>query len=59
MNTLTKCERPCLVLTAPDVFENSSLSLDQVKAGELEPLDDIIADVKERFQTCFARAIYR
>jgi multiple sugar transport system substrate-binding protein len=34
----------------PDVFENSSLSLDQVKAGLLEPLDDIIADVKSDFK---------
>ncbi|EFH82784.1 ABC transporter substrate-binding protein [Ktedonobacter racemifer] len=34
----------------PDVFENSSLSLDQVKAGLLAPLDDIIADVKSDFK---------
>lgn len=33
----------------PDVFENSTLSLDQVKAGLLEPLDDVIADVKSDF----------
>jgi multiple sugar transport system substrate-binding protein len=33
----------------PDVFENATLSLDQVKAGLLEPLDDIIADVKSDF----------
>jgi len=36
--------------SGPDVFENSSLSLDQVKAGLLEPLDDIIADVKDDFK---------
>src|SRR6266581_2649023 len=35
---------------APDVFENASLSLDQVKAGLLEPLDDVIADVKSDFK---------
>ncbi len=35
---------------APDVFENSLLSVDQVKAGLLEPLDDIIADVKSDFK---------
>jgi multiple sugar transport system substrate-binding protein len=34
----------------PDVFENSSLSLDQVKAGLLAPLDDVIADVKSDFK---------
>jgi multiple sugar transport system substrate-binding protein len=34
----------------PDVFENSGLSLAQVKAGLLEPLDDIIADVKSDFK---------
>ena len=34
----------------PDVFENSALSLDQVKAGLLEPLDDVIADVKSDFK---------
>ncbi len=35
---------------APDVFENSFLSVDQVKAGLLAPLDDIIADVKSDFK---------
>jgi len=35
---------------APDVFENSSLSVDQVNQGLLEPLDDIIADVKDDFK---------
>lgn len=34
----------------PDVFENSAISLDQVKAGLLEPLDDVIADVKDDFK---------
>lgn len=34
----------------PDVFENSSLSVDQVKQGLLAPLDDIIADVKADFK---------
>lgn len=33
----------------PDVFELPSLSVSQVKAGQLEPLDDIIADVKSDF----------
>jgi multiple sugar transport system substrate-binding protein len=33
----------------PDVFENSTLSVDQVKAGLIAPLDDIIADVKSDF----------
>ncbi len=34
---------------APDVFELPSISVDQVKAGLLEPLDDLIADVKTDF----------
>ncbi|HTK11064.1 MAG TPA: sugar ABC transporter substrate-binding protein [Ktedonobacteraceae bacterium] len=34
----------------PDVFENSSLSVDQVKAGQLAPLDDIIAEVQSDFK---------
>jgi len=34
---------------APDVFELPSISVDQVKAGLLEPLDDLIADVKSDF----------
>jgi len=34
----------------PDVFENSALSVDQVKAGLLAPLDDLIADVKDDFK---------
>jgi len=34
---------------APDVFELPTLSVDQVKAGLLEPLDDLIADVKSDF----------
>ncbi|HVU71143.1 MAG TPA: sugar ABC transporter substrate-binding protein [Ktedonobacteraceae bacterium] len=33
----------------PDVFELSGISVDMVKAGQLEPLDDIIADVKSDF----------
>ena len=33
----------------PDVFELPSISVAQVKAGQLEPLDDIIADVKSDF----------
>ncbi len=34
----------------PDVFEQSILGVDQVKAGLLEPLDDLIADVKSDFK---------
>lgn len=34
---------------APDVFELPGISVDQVKAGLLEPLDDLIADVKNDF----------
>jgi multiple sugar transport system substrate-binding protein len=34
---------------APDVFELGGPSLDQVKAGLLAPLDDIIADAKSDF----------
>ena len=34
----------------PDVFENSSIGVDQIKAGQLAPLDDIIADVKSDFK---------
>ncbi len=34
---------------APDVFELSGISVDQVKAGLLEPLDDLLADVKSDF----------
>jgi multiple sugar transport system substrate-binding protein len=33
----------------PDVFELPSISVAQVKAGQLEPLDDIIASVKSDF----------
>lgn len=33
----------------PDVFELPGPTVDQVKAGVLEPLDDIIADVKSDF----------
>lgn len=33
----------------PDVFELPSISVSMVKAGQLEPLDDIIADVKSDF----------
>jgi multiple sugar transport system substrate-binding protein len=33
----------------PDVFELPTISVSQVKAGQLEPLDDIIADVKSDF----------
>lgn len=35
----------------PDVFEQSILGVDQVKQGLLEPLDDIIADVKSDFKS--------
>ncbi|GAC1360211.1 MAG: sugar ABC transporter substrate-binding protein [Ktedonobacteraceae bacterium] len=34
---------------APDVFELPSISVDQVKAGLLEPLDDLLAEVKSDF----------
>ena len=34
---------------APDVFELPQPRVDQVKAGQLEPLDDLIADVKSEF----------
>ncbi len=34
---------------APDVFELPNPTVDQVKAGVIEPLDDIIADVKADF----------
>jgi multiple sugar transport system substrate-binding protein len=33
----------------PDVFELPGISVSQVKAGQVEPLDDIIADVKSDF----------
>lgn len=33
----------------PDVFELPNISVSMVKAGQLEPLDDIIADVKSDF----------
>jgi multiple sugar transport system substrate-binding protein len=33
----------------PDVFENSAIGVDQIQANLLEPLDDIIADVKSDF----------
>jgi ABC-type sugar transport system, periplasmic component len=35
--------------SAPDVFEQPALSVDQVKAGLLEPLDDIFDPVKNDF----------
>jgi multiple sugar transport system substrate-binding protein len=35
---------------APDVFELPGIGVDQVKAGLLEPLDDLIADVKSDFK---------
>ena len=34
---------------APDVFELTNPTVDQVKAGLIEPLDDLIADVKSDF----------
>lgn len=34
----------------PDVFELSSIGVDQVQAGLLEPLDDLIAEVKSDFK---------
>ncbi|MBO0781680.1 MAG: sugar ABC transporter substrate-binding protein [Ktedonobacteraceae bacterium] len=34
---------------APDVFELPNPTVDQVKAGQIEPLDDIIASVKDDF----------
>ena len=33
----------------PDVFELPNISVAQIKAGQLEPLDDIIADAKSDF----------
>ncbi|HYT35103.1 MAG TPA: sugar ABC transporter substrate-binding protein [Ktedonobacteraceae bacterium] len=39
----------------PDVFENSALSVDQVKAGLIAPLDDLIADVKSDFNPVSAK----
>ena len=36
---------------APDVFELPSIGVDQVTAGLLEPLDDLIADVKSDFKS--------
>jgi multiple sugar transport system substrate-binding protein len=39
----------------PDVFENSALSVDQVKAGLLAPLDDLIADVQSDFNPVSAK----
>lgn len=33
----------------PDVFEQSGIGVDLVKAGAVEPLDDLIADVKSDF----------
>ncbi len=36
---------------APDVFELPSIGVDQVQAGLLEPLDDLIADVKSDFKS--------
>jgi len=45
-----KVRAALLGTSGPDVFENSSLSVDQVKAGLLAPLDDVIADVKSDFK---------
>ncbi len=35
----------------PDVFENQGVSLSQVKAGQVEPLDDIFSPVQSDFLT--------
>lgn len=44
-----KVQAALLGSSAPDVFELGGPTLDQVKAGLIEPLDDIIADVKSDF----------
>ncbi len=44
-----KVDAALLGSNPPDVFELPSISVSQVKAGQLEPLDDIIADVKGDF----------
>lgn len=44
-----KVDAALLGSNPPDVFELPSISVSQVKAGQLEPLDDIIADVKSDF----------
>ena len=42
---------------APDVFELINPTVDQVKAGLIEPLDDIIADVKSDFNPVSLRPL--
>ncbi|QBD82662.1 sugar ABC transporter substrate-binding protein [Ktedonosporobacter rubrisoli] len=42
---------------APDVFELPGPTVDQVKAGLIEPLDDIIADVKDDFNPVALRPL--
>jgi len=42
---------------APDVFELPNPTVDQVKAGSIEPLDDIIADVKSDFNPVSLRPL--
>ena len=42
---------------APDVFELPNPTVDQVKAGLIEPLDDIIADVKSDFNPVSLRPL--
>ena len=44
-----KVDAALLGSNPPDVFEKPSISVSQVKAGQLEPLDDIIADAKSDF----------
>jgi multiple sugar transport system substrate-binding protein len=44
-----KVQAALLGSNPPDVFELSSLSVSMVKAGQLEPLDDIIDPVKSDF----------
>ncbi|HEY0752578.1 MAG TPA: sugar ABC transporter substrate-binding protein [Ktedonobacteraceae bacterium] len=46
-----KVQASLLGSNPPDVFELPTISVSMVKAGQLEPLDDIIADVKSDFLT--------
>jgi multiple sugar transport system substrate-binding protein len=53
----TKVRTALLGSNPPDVFENSSLSVDQVKAGVLAPLDDVINAVKDDFNPVCLRPL--
>jgi len=52
-----KLRAALLGTNAPDVFELPNPTVDQVKAGLIEPLDDLIADVKSDFNPVSLRPL--